>query len=458
MKRHLLAVAASMAMLGTPVHASTLIESWRAAQQNDPEFAAAQAAHAAGLARHDQARSLWRPNVVLTGAVGYMASETTTDGAQFAAPDVGFSKTENVSFNTSITQGTATQWTLSARQPLINRERLAESRQLDLAADAADLQWLDAQQSLILRTAQRYYDVVLASETVRVLQRQKQAVDKTLVEVEDRFKLGDVPITDTHEARARAQGIAAQVLAAEADLQMREVALSDLTGQAPKDLQPQAPQPMATKTPPALDEAMSQAQADNPLLRLQQVHLAASREEVTKHSPTGNTSLDLVAQIGGERLSGSGDFGDASNSATKRMIGVQLTMPLFTGGYRSARQEESLRLADKAQADLELTRQQVMQQTRSAWLGLTVGAQRVSALEQALAASLSRLDATRVGHGVGHRTTLDLLNAENDAAQSELTVLQARIAYLLDQLRLAALEGRLNEQQLEMLTVSTSKP
>lgn len=458
MKQRLLVTAIALTLCSNWAQAGTLLDAWRAAQQHDPEYAAAQAAHGAGATRRDQARSLWRPNVQLTGSVAYMGNETTTDGAQFAAPDVGFSKTENVSFNTSITHGTATDWALSARQPLINRERLAQSRQLDLAADAADLQWQDAQQALILRTAQRYYDVVLASATLDVLQRQQTAVDKTLTEVEDRFKLGDVPVTDTHEARARAQGISAQVLAAQSDLQMRDVALADLTGLSTKDLQPQAPSATTVADLPALDTALSSTQSNNPMLRLQQVNLASSREEVAKHSPVGSTSLDLVAQIGRERLSGSGDFGDASNSANKRMIGVQLTIPLFTGGYRSARQEESLRLADKAQADLELTRQQVAQQTRAAWLGLTVGAQRIAALEQARTASQSRLDATRVGHGVGHRTTLDLLNAENDAAQAELTVLQARVTYLMDQLRLAALEGQLNEQTLEMLSASHSKP
>jgi outer membrane protein len=123
-------------------------------------------------------------------------------------------------------------------------------------------------------------------------------------------------------------------------------------------------------------------------------------------------------------------------------------VPLFTGGYRGAKEEEALRLADKAAAELERTRQQVAQQVRAAWLGLSVGAERVRSLDEALAASLSRADATQTGRDVGQRTTLDLLNAENDAASARLMLAQGRVALLLDRLRLAALVGQLDEAAL----------
>jgi outer membrane protein len=131
------------------------------------------------------------------------------------------------------------------------------------------------------------------------------------------------------------------------------------------------------------------------------------------------------------------------------MIGVQLTVPVFTGGYRSAQQEEALSLAEKARAEEARTRQQIALQTRAAWLGLTVGASRVAALSAALEASRARLDATRLGRQVGDRTTLDLLNAESDASSAELSLVQARIGLLEERLRLAALAGTLDETQLQ---------
>jgi outer membrane protein len=165
-----------------------------------------------------------------------------------------------------------------------------------------------------------------------------------------------------------------------------------------------------------------------------------------------------VAQVSRDHLSGNGDFGAASNLGTNHAIGVQLTIPLFSGGYRDAKQGEALLLADKAGAEIDNTRQQVAQQLRSAWLGLGVGAERVQALAQALQASESRRDATQLGHQVGHRTTLDLLNAENDSAAARLTLAQARIGLWLDRLRLAALVGQLDEGALRSVDQDLAPP
>jgi outer membrane protein len=130
------------------------------------------------------------------------------------------------------------------------------------------------------------------------------------------------------------------------------------------------------------------------------------------------------------------------------MVGLQVSVPLFTGGYRSAREEEALRLADKADAEMALARQQVAQSIRATWLNLKAGSGRVQALTQALAASRLRLDATTLGHQVGDRTTLDVINAENDVASAELALTQAKVNQVLNQIRLAALAGKLDESVL----------
>ena len=130
------------------------------------------------------------------------------------------------------------------------------------------------------------------------------------------------------------------------------------------------------------------------------------------------------------------------------MVGVQLTVPLSTGGWRSARQDEALAQQAQAEAQLESTREQVAQQVHAAWLGLSVGAEQVRALTEALTASEDRLAATQLGHEVGDRTLLDALNAQNDAAAARLALAQARTSLLLAHLRLAALAGQLDETTL----------
>lgn len=433
--------------------AADLLDAWRAAQAHDPEFAAAQAARDAGQARREQGASLWRPTVQFSGAAGVGSNETSTRGARFSAP--GFGSVDGTSFDTSVTHGNLWRWSLQARQPLISRERDAGKRQLELAADAADLEWRATQQALMLRVAERYFDAALAAEALRVQQRQQAAVERALTEVRDRFKLGDAPVTDTHEAAARAEGMRAEVLAAESTLQLKRAALGDATGWPDAEMQSLSlPDGASARDVAALPQWLADTRQGNLQLRLLAAGTEVARQEAAKHAALASPSLDLVAMAGQDRLSGSGAYGPAGNGLNNSMVGVQLNVPLYTGGWRSAREQETLRLADKAAADVDRQAQQVAQATRAAWLGLTVGASRLAALDEALRATRSRLDATRLGRQVGDRTTLELLNAENDAAAAELAVQQARVALLLDRLRLAALAGGLDEAQLHLANAS----
>ncbi|MDP2816896.1 MAG: TolC family protein [Polaromonas sp.] len=454
------AVAVSAAWLlamALPAGATDLIDAWRAAQQHDLDYTAARAAQQASAAKRSQAAALWRPSVMLTGTAGVGGSDTSATGAQFSAPGLGTST--DVAFDTSVNRGALGRWALAASLPLLSRERDAQGRQLELSADVSDLEWQNAQQTLMLNTAQRYFDVVLASDSLRVLRQQQAAVEQALVETQDRFRLGDAPVTDTHEAAARSGAIAAQRLALETDLHLKQADIADATGMPPAAVQLLLPSREATPAEAqALEFWLSEAELRNPQLRMQITAVEVARQEAAKSSGVLSPSVELVAQVGRDRLSGSGDFGSASNRAGNRMIGVQLSVPLYTGGMRSARQQEALYGIEKAQAQADRTRQQVTQKTRAAWLGLTVGGGRVAALSQALVSSRSRLDATRLGRQVGDRTTLDLLNAENDAASAELTLLQARIELLMNRLRLAAVAGRLDEAWLQSVNASLHAP
>ena len=301
--------------------------------------------------------------------------------------------------------------------------------------------------------------VALAQDALRLLQRQQTAVNKAMVEAQDRFELGDAPVTDTHEAAARARGIDAQVLAAEVDLQIAQRALADTTGWSADALQvAPAPALLASPALPALPQWLDQAAAANPGLRQQTLAVEVARQDVAQYARGAGTTVDLVAQASREHLSGSGRYGHGSNTAQQHMVGVQVTVPLYTGGQRSARQQELLHLQTKAEAELDRARQQVAQQTRAAWLRLQSGAARTEAQNAALRASQARLDATQLGRQVGDRTTLDLLNAQNDAAGAELAMAQLRTSLTLERLRLLALTGQLDERALHAATVDAPAP
>lgn len=443
----------AIALTSMPARAIDLLQTWRDAQTHDLTFAAARAAQQAGDARRDQGAAMWRPTVGVTATTGKMTNDSTMTGAQFSGPGIG--TVTGANFSTSINDGTATNWKVQARQPLFDRQRLAQSRQLNLSANVADLQWRNAQQSLMLRAADRYFDLVIAAETLRVLQEQQVAVRQDVAEMRARFRVGDAPVTDIDEANAREQAIEAQILAAQAELELKQVALADMTGIAPQDLLPLVPGEAVPPRPRAtLDQWTAHADQENPKLRMQDLSVETAQQEVERYRITASPSIDLVAEAARDRLSGSGSFGPATNTLTERMIGVRLTVPVFTGGYRSAKEEEALHRVDQFQAEDEQARQQVALQTREAWLGLTVGASRVSALAATLKAARIRLDATKLGHKVGDRSTLDLLDAQSDVAAAELSLLRARVDLLKNDLQLAALAGSLDEQTLRLVNAT----
>ncbi len=444
--RGALALAASLA-LALPAGAGELLDAWSGALQHDKDLAVARAAHAAAQPRRDQADALWRPNVGLSASAGLANSQTEVQGAQFTAP--GFGTSNGVAFSTSINGGTSGRVALQASQPLYNPQRRADQQLLSLAADSAEIEWKAANQALIVHTAQRYFDFALAEESRLVLQRQLGAVLAAAKEAEDRFKLGSIPITDTYEARSRLAAIRAQLLSAGTEVELKRQRLADSVGANANAMAARLPTGMVEGIAArSLDDWLAAAREGNPAIAQQRLAGEVAAQRAAKVAVGASAAIDLVAQASRDRISGNGDFGSAGNTAANAMIGVQLTVPLFTGGMRDAQEREAQRLVDQAGAELDRAREQVARQVRAAWLGLASGAERVRALLQALEASESRLDATRTGHEVGERTTLDLLNAENDRAAARLALAQARVGLWVDRLELAALAGQLDEAAL----------
>lgn len=446
MRLRLLPLAAALAAPAAPAWSLDLLQTWQAAAGHDPEFLAARAAREAGHAQGREAGALWRPTVSLQAGLARAASETSMNGAQFSAP--GFGQSTGVNFATSITRGTSTRYGIEIRQPLYNAERRAQQQQLRAGEQGAEAGWRGAEQELMLRTTQRYFEAALAQRQLELLQQQETAVEHARVEAQDRFRIGDRPVTDVHEADARAAALKAQRIAAANELEVKRVMLADLMG-APPDQSLLLP--AATPALPALGSLqawLDRVGGENPQVRMAEAQLRSAQEEANKTAAPVSPTLDLVAQATRDHLQGSGDFGGASNTSAQRAIGIQFTAPLYTGGWRTARHDEAVALVDKARAEVERARLQATQQARAAWLDVTAAQERVAALEAGVKAGDARLDATRTGLQAGDRTTLDLLNAQNDASAAQLSLLQGRVTMITQWLRLSALAGALDESQL----------
>ncbi len=423
-----------------------LLAAWAAAEQQDPVYAAARAEVAAGAARGRQGRALSLPTVTVSGTVGYGAARQSTSGAQFNGP--GFGTVDGVDFRSEINGGTSTGWRFTAEQPLYNAERRANARQLELSADRAELALSVARQDLMLRTARAYFAVLSAEDALEEVARQKAATARALDVAQGNYDEGKSPITDRNEAQARYDGIVARVSAADDALALARAAFTELTGLPAQGLRT-VPRDAGLRAFEAgrLDAWLAKAGDANPQVALQSLARDIARQEIEKWSAQSAPTLSLIAQAGGDRLSGNGAFGSYGViSANSSVVGLQLAIPLYTGGMRSARGEEATALAEKAGYDVEAARKSVALQTRGAWLGATGGMTRIPAYERAIESARSRLDATETGREVGARTTLDVLNAQADLYRTMRDLSHAKYQVLLDRIALARAAGELSEE------------
>ncbi|HTQ00424.1 MAG TPA: TolC family outer membrane protein [Casimicrobiaceae bacterium] len=446
--RTLLAAAALILAAQAALADVDLVAAWEAAQRQDPAYAAARAEADAGPARGRQGRALLLPSLTVSGTVGYGAATQSSSGAQFSGP--GFGTVNGVDFRTDINDGTAAGWRITAEQPIYNAERRASARQLELSADRAEMSLRLARQDLMLRTARAYFDVLLAEDTLAEIERRKAATARALEVAQGSYDEGKLPITDRTEARARYDGILASESAARDALELARAAFTDLTGLPAEDLRAIPPEGVLRAFDAGrLDQWLAKAGEGNPQVAMQSLARDIAAAEVEKWSARAAPTLSLIAQAGGDRLSGNGAFGTSSTvSANNSVIGLQLAIPLYTGGMRAARGDEAVALAEKARYDVEATRKSLSLKTRGAWLGATSGPTRIEAYQRAVDSARSRLDATETGHEVGARTTLDLLNAQADLFRALRDLSQARYQVLLDRLALVRAAGELGDADL----------
>jgi outer membrane protein len=444
MKRLPLIAALALVGITSATHAADLMGAWQAALARDPEIAAARALHEQATFKQEQAKALWAPMVSAGGAVGIGGVDSRTKGAEAMGQS-------DVTFKTNVNAGALTRASIGAQKAWISPEREAQSKQLELSAQIAQTQWQQAQQALIMRTAQRYFDVVGAEQTLSVLQRQQKAMQQAAAEISKRQSVGDASVMDVQEANARVSEIRAHVLTHENNLANKKVAYRQLTGQEPTQLLPIG---NINLTPANLDDANTwvlRAKQQSPSLQMMGLQQAIQGQEAKRVKAGNAMTVDWVAQAQMDRLSGQGMYGSASNQTAQYMVGIQLNAPLSTGGMVESREREALKQVEKLRYDQEAVEQQVEQQVRDAWQSLSTAQARLQALSQSEQASKARLTSTRQAHRTGARTTNELLGAEHDAAQAELALVQLRIQTAMEQLRLSAASGELGEAQLRQV-------
>ena len=449
-----------LALGSSQAHAFDLLEAWQAARTQDPAFAAARAAANAGRTKSLQADALTSPQLTLNaGAAGVSNDNRITDArfsnAQFAG---GASSNKGTTdFRTKTDAGLDLNLNLRAEYPLYDALRAGSVKQLNKQAALAEVQLAAESQQLMLRVAQAYFDVLRAKDTLATLKAQQLAVAEALASAKARFAEGDVAIIDTHETQARFDLLASQVLEAESNLQLMREALGDATGNRDAALAALSNNTDFQRYASGdMQSWISRAQSNHPQVYIQQLQQEIAQAETGKFKDRYAPVLNLVAQAGGERLQGLGN-GDADLTNRQISLGVQLTVPLYTGGIRDARYQEAIALEQQALSQTDVARQSAVRDARSAWMAVTVGQGQVKALEQALRSAEIKLDSTKLGRDVGDRTTLDVLNSEQELHNTRLALSRSRYQVLQALLNLSAAAGELDEVRLQEINEALAK-
>jgi outer membrane protein len=422
-----LAVGALLALAGT-AQAQSLVEVFEAARGFDATILSARSQFDASVARAPQARA------------GILPQAGLSAGANWANRDNSPSTTFD---GTSNSQNVA----LAASQPLYRPANRIANEQALLTVDVAKAQLAAAEQDLIVRTTQAYFDVLAAQDTLAFVRAQKTAVAEQLASARRNFEVGTSTVTDSREAQARFDLVLAQEIAAENDLRIRRLALDQLVGRsvAPRPLA--APVALPALVPADPEAWVARAQATHPVLLQATRGLEIAQLETRKAEAGHQPTLDLVGQYQLARNPSQSAPGSYSRTNTGS-VGVQFNMPLFAGYAIQNRVRETVALEERARTDLEGARRSIDQATRSAFFGVLSGQGQVKALEAAEASSQSALDANQLGYQVGVRINIDVLNAQSQLFQTKRDLAVARYNVLIGGLRLKQASGELAPEDL----------
>ncbi len=413
-------------------YAADLIDIYREARGSDAVYASARAAWSATQEKLPQGRAGLLPQASLSASSQYNdRSLSVRDGSA-----------------TRIGQFNSNAVTLSLTQPLFRPQSYTQYEQAKTQLTQADAQFALAAQDLIVRVAQAYFDVLLAQDNVAFSQAQKAAIAEQLAQAKRNFEVGTATITDQHDAQARFDLTVSQEIAAQNDLEIKRRALEQLIGKVAPGLSLLGKGlVLALPQPNNMDTWVQDAAQTNLQVQVNQAGLVFATQEVTRNRGGHWPTLDAVASYS-EAGSGSGITGGAGTDTTTKVIGLQLSLPLYQGGLTGSRIREALANEDRARQDLENARRTAALTTRQAFLGVANGMAQVKALQAALVSSQSSLDSTRLGLEVGVRTQVDVLNAQQQLFSTRRDLAQATYTYILSLLRLKAAVGRLAEDDL----------
>ncbi len=425
----LLTAVASMVMLSAPSSASDLMAAYRAAITADPDFQAAKAAAKSGQELVPMARSQLLPTVGVSA--GYFKNQLDTKTEVTRRFDEYPSKSASVSL----------------RQPIFRPAAYASLRQAAAQSRGAQAVFYKAENDVAMRVANAYFLVTLADEQLASFLSQQAYAAAQLRAAQAAMRAGQGTRTDVDDTQARFDLISARVLGAREQATETRNALRALINEDVTEVRALNPQKLQLQTVGAEDltDWISNAEANSPDLLALKAQVLAARWEVRRSASAFLPTADIIVQ---KSLSESDNIVNPNARYVNGQIGVQLSMPIYTGGYNSAKIRQSKSSLRELEAKYEGMRRKLALQVEREFNAIGQAILKIEALEQANRSAEQALLSNQKGVIAGTRSQLDVLDAEEKRANVRLELTRERVGYIMARMRLLSLSGQLDEEEI----------
>ena len=430
----LLLAGVAMAFASVPSNASDLIDVYRLALLNDPQFEVARYELKAELQMYPQALSEFLPDIVARGE----NSLSQVDNQFSSSPSVD---REIHSWN----------WSIELTQPLIRIQSMYGYDNARMAVELAKTRYQLAQQDIILRVAESYFGVLSAKEEIDVIKAELAAAEAQLEQAKKGHEKGVVALTDVLEANSRLSLAYSDIAAAQSEYQIKKTELARIIDQVPEYLAGMSPdmdipEPLPNSVEHWIDLALNNnlsVIASRYDFQAKEAALGSARSE---HTPT----LDLVASYSENYSSGSTNTPDYyANKGNNKKIGLRFSMPIYSGGQTSSRVSQAHAQKYQAGAELELSKRQAKTDVRLAFSGVVDGLSRMSALQALVESGEQIVEQSHIGYKHGIYNNFKVLDAEKNYYAAKRDLVSVRYEIVLQALKLKAAVGDLSTQELD---------
>ena len=420
-----------------------LVSLYQEALRNDSLLSSARFQNEAAQELVKQGKSLFLPSITMNASFDKQNKER-----KFLTP--------NLPSNDLLSGNKANYETydygVTLKQPLFDYSAYAEYKKILAQTSLSDKQLIKTQQDLIFRISKAYFETLLAKDQVDLFQYQRAAIQEQLSKAEAQFEAGLISVTDINEAKTKKALIEAQQISAVQKLKIKKREIQIITGKLPGKLTPLNPVIIFTEIDNLADDWITIAQENNLELQIKKDEIKIAESEIDSRRSGHYPTIDAIASRSRNWDKGGYPYGATKNEGMRSYsdaIGVEISIPIFSGGMTSSRVREGVLLKSKLEEDEEYLRRGVELEVRGYYLSLQTNFSEISAYQQAMRAAALQLESTQLGFQEGLRNSVEVLDSQQILFNAKLNVLESRYNYIMNFINLKLSVGMLSIADLD---------